>query len=73
LEKMVCFASLFFASSLVLGWVDYSFSENGLVAYKSGQLIHSQSISKELSDENLKELINFVLHYIADLEIPIKR
>lgn len=57
----------------VLEWVDFSFSENGLVAYKNGQLIHSQSISKELSDEFLKELINFVLHYIADLDIPIKR
>jgi len=57
----------------VLDWVDYSFSENGLVAYKNGKLMSTRSISNELSDDYLKELINFVLHYIADLDIPIKR
>jgi len=28
---------------------------------------------KHLGEPALKELINFVLHYIADLDIPIKR
>ncbi|KAG8663889.1 phosphomannomutase isoform X2 [Manihot esculenta] len=40
---------------------DYVFSENGLVAHKDGKLIGTQ------------EFINFTLHYIADLDIPIKR
>jgi len=26
-----------------------------------------------MGEDNLKRLINFCLHYIADLEIPIKR
>lgn len=52
---------------------DYFFTENGLVAYKEGQILAVQSLKKFLGDEKLKELINFILHYIADLDIPIKR
>jgi hypothetical protein len=52
---------------------DYFFSENGLVAYKEGEIVAIQSLKKFLGDDQLKELINFLLHYIADLDIPIKR
>lgn len=52
---------------------DYVFSENGLVAYKGGKLIGTQSLKSFLGEEKLKEFINFTLHYIADLDIPIKR
>ncbi|KAL1540150.1 phosphomannomutase [Salvia divinorum] len=52
---------------------DYMFAENGLVAYKDGKLIGTQSLKSFLGEEKLKELINFSLHYIADLDIPIKR
>ena len=52
---------------------DYLFSENGLVAYKEGKVLAIQSLKKHLGEDKLKELINFVLHYIADLDIPIKR
>ncbi|CAI0625528.1 unnamed protein product [Linum tenue] len=52
---------------------DYVFSENGLVAHKAGNLIGTQSLKSFLGDEQLKEFINFTLHYIADLDIPIKR
>jgi len=53
--------------------VDYSFSENGLVAYKHGELIATQAIHKHLGEDNVKKLVNFALRYIADLDIPIKR
>lgn len=53
--------------------VDYVFSENGVQAYYEGKQILSRSLVKELGEPNLKELINFVLHYVADLDIPIKR
>ena len=37
-------------------------------------LLHvSQSIRTQFSDDQLKELINFALHYFADLDIPVKR
>ena len=49
------------------------FAENGLAAYKAGQVIHIQSFKAHLGEEKLKQLLNFILHYIADLDIPIKR
>jgi phosphomannomutase len=52
---------------------DYVFSENGLVAFKQGKPIGNQSLTAHLGEEKLKKLINFVLHYVADLDIPIKR
>ncbi|XP_070500151.1 phosphomannomutase [Chironomus tepperi] len=52
---------------------DYVFSENGLVFIKNGVEISKQSIQKHLGEANIKRLINFCLHYIADLDIPIKR
>lgn len=52
---------------------DYTFSENGLLAMKGDQVIAQQSFKDHIGEENLKVLINFILHYIADLDIPIKR
>jgi len=43
------------------------------MAYKGGKLIAQQSLKSFLGEAKLKELINFTLHYIADLDIPIKR
>ncbi|GAA0159695.1 mutase [Lithospermum erythrorhizon] len=57
----------------VINNYDYVFAENGLVAYKDGNLIGTQSLKTHLGEEKLKEFINFTLHYIADLDIPIKR
>jgi len=52
---------------------DYAFAENGLTAYKLGVQRPSQSFIKYIGEERYKTLINFILHYIADLDIPIKR
>ena len=52
---------------------DYFFAENGLTAYKLGQALPSQSFIKFLGEARYKSLANFILHYIADLDIPIKR
>ncbi|KAJ8094663.1 Phosphomannomutase 1 [Marasmius tenuissimus] len=52
---------------------DYGFAENGLTAYRLGQPIESQSFIKFLGEEKYKPLVNFILHYVADLDIPIKR
>lgn len=53
--------------------VDYLFAENGLTAYRDGKLFAVESIKNFLGEEKLKCFINFCLHYIADLDIPIKR
>ncbi|CAM9726705.1 unnamed protein product [Ectocarpus sp. 4 AP-2014] len=52
---------------------DYSFSQNGLVAYKAGELIGEQTISKHVGEENLKKIINWVLKYMSGIDIPVKR
>ncbi|KAF9273346.1 Phosphomannomutase [Mortierella antarctica] len=57
----------------VLQNFDYCFSENGLTAYKMGVQLASQSFIGYLGEERYKKLANFVLHYIADLDIPVKR
>lgn len=52
---------------------DYSFSENGLTAYKLGTPLATHSFIAWLGEPKYKELVNFILHYIADLDIPVKR
>ncbi|XP_052890982.1 phosphomannomutase [Anopheles moucheti] len=52
---------------------DYVFPENGLVQYESGKEMGRMSISQHLGEDVLKRFINYCLHYIADLELPIKR
>jgi len=57
----------------VLQDFDYVFSENGLQAFKDGNEIAVQSFKAHLGEERLKRFINFTLHRIADIDIPIKR
>ncbi|KAI1406815.1 eukaryotic phosphomannomutase-domain-containing protein [Hypoxylon sp. FL1857] len=57
----------------VTSMFDFCFSENGLTAFKLGQELPSNSFIKWLGEEKYKELANWTLHYIADLDIPIKR
>ena len=52
---------------------DYLFAENGLVAYKAGELLCKKNLVSELGEDKLRPFINFVLRYVADLEIPVKR
>ena len=54
-----------FLGPAVLSEFDYVFAENGLVAYKAGQLLAVQSLSKHLGEANLKDFINFCLKYLA--------
>ena len=66
----------FMGSILVLAVIsdyDYVFSENGLVSHKGIKMIGNQSFKAFLGDEKLKEFINFTLHYIVDLDIPVTR
>ncbi len=51
----------------------YVFTENGLVSFNDNNKFNEKKISDYLGEDRLKQLINFSLHYIADLDIPIKR
>ena len=44
-----------------------------MTAYKLGQQLPSNSFIKWIGEDQYKELVRFILHYIADLDIPIKR
>jgi phosphomannomutase len=57
----------------VLSRYPYNFSQNGLVAYKDGALTKCTTISDHLGEDNVKRIANWVLRYVADLDIPIKR
>jgi phosphomannomutase len=61
------------AGAPVVSLFDFSFAENGLTAYKLGQALPSNSFIKWIGEDQYKELASFILHYIADLDIPIKR
>ncbi|KAK6334186.1 Phosphomannomutase [Orbilia brochopaga] len=52
---------------------DFCFSENGLTAYRLGEKLPSNSFIQYVGEDNYKPLANFILHYIADLDIPVKR
>ncbi|KAG8699571.1 Phosphomannomutase [Ceratobasidium sp. 395] len=59
--------------SNILDDFDYGFAENGLTAYKCGKELTSQSFIGWIGEEKYKTLVNFILHYVADIDIPIKR
>merc|ERR1719502_1766863 len=52
---------------------DWCFAENGLWAAKDGAVIGETSFKDHLGEEKLKKLVNWVLRYFADLDIPVKR
>lgn len=52
---------------------DFAFAENGLTAYRLGKPLQGNSFIQWLGEEKYKKLANFILHYIADLDIPVKR
>lgn len=52
---------------------DYCFAENGLVAYRLGEPLSAASFIGWLGEEKYKKIVKFVLHYVADLDIPVKR
>ncbi|KAL2165159.1 hypothetical protein VTH06DRAFT_455 [Thermothelomyces fergusii] len=61
------------ADADVTALFDFCFAENGLTAYRLGEALPSNSFIRWIGEEQYKELVRFVLHYIADLEIPVKR
>lgn len=50
----------------------YNFSQNGLVAYKDGKLLEVQTIAKHLGEDNVKRLVNWVMKYLCEIDLPIK-
>lgn len=51
----------------------YVCAENGLIAYKEGTQLPTETIQSAVGEEALQELINFCLKYISELPLPFKR
>ncbi|KAK9449865.1 eukaryotic phosphomannomutase [Limtongia smithiae] len=52
---------------------DFCFSENGLTAYRMGVKLASQSFIQWIGEEKYNKLIVFILRYLADLDLPVRR
>ncbi|KAF2013630.1 putative phosphomannomutase [Aaosphaeria arxii CBS 175.79] len=52
---------------------DFCFAENGLTAYRLGEPLKGNSFIEWIGEEKYKELVKFILHYIADIDLPFKR
>ena len=61
------------ASIPVTTLFDFCFAENGLTAIRMGVPLASHSFIKWIGEDNYKQLVKFILHYVADLDIPVKR
>lgn len=57
----------------VLDMFDFAFSENGLTAYKQGKELASQSFINWIGNEKYNKLVVFILKYLADLDLPVRR
>jgi len=57
----------------VLHMFDYVFPENGTSAFFQGDRIGATSVRDFLGEDTLKAFINFVLGYLSQLDIPVKR
>jgi phosphomannomutase len=56
----------------IVNEVVWNFSQNGLVAYHKGILLESNSIAKHLGEDTIKRIVNWVLKYLAGLDLPVK-
>jgi len=51
----------------------YVFSENGLVWFQNGKEAGRQNIQKHMGEDTLQTFINFVLRYLSEVSLPVKR
>eukprot|EP00770_Monocercomonoides_exilis_P010681 MONOS_10630.1-p1 / transcript=MONOS_10630.1 / gene=MONOS_10630 / organism=Monocercomonoides_exilis_PA203 / gene_product=phosphomannomutase D2 / transcript_product=phosphomannomutase D2 / location=Mono_scaffold00491:15236-16144(+) / protein_length=224 / sequence_SO=supercontig / SO=protein_coding / is_pseudo=false len=52
---------------------DFSFSENGLVAYKGENLIHKNDLKTAIGEGRLRKFIDKTLALLSTVDIPVKR
>ncbi|KIL00739.1 hypothetical protein PAXRUDRAFT_821322 [Paxillus rubicundulus Ve08.2h10] len=57
----------------VLDDFDFAFAENGLTAFRLGNPLATQSFINFVGEYKYKQLVNFILRYLSEIDIPIKR
>jgi hypothetical protein len=66
-SRCACFCS-------VLDLFDYTFPENGLIAFKDGKEVSRTSFRDHMGEDRLKTFLNAVLLYLAtEVDCPVKR
>jgi phosphomannomutase len=61
------------AATDVTSLFDFCFPENGLMAFRLGKPLASTSFIEWIGEEKYQKLVNFILRYFADLQLPKKR
>ena len=56
----------------LMTYFKYVFCENGLVAYKEGKMIGSNSFKQAVGQTNYNHIVNFALLEMSKLELPVK-
>jgi phosphomannomutase len=51
----------------------YIFSENGLVSYRDQEKFHARNIRDAVPERRIQDIVNCVLKYIAEIDLPYKR
>lgn len=59
--------------SEILDKFDYVFPENGLIQIEKGKEVGRVSIAQHLGEEVLQRFLNYVLRYLSEVKIPVKR
>lgn len=57
----------------ILNNFDYVFPVNGLVQIENGVELGRESIQKHLGEDVLQRFINYVLRYLSEVTLPVKR
>ncbi|KRX83397.1 Guanine nucleotide-binding protein alpha-12 subunit, partial [Trichinella sp. T6] len=52
---------------------EYVFAENGLFVAKKNQQFPTATIQEVIGEEKLQEFINYCLHYLSEVKLPVKR
>lgn len=52
---------------------DFCFAENGLIAFRLGKPLASNSFIQWLGEDKYQDLVDFCLKYIANVKLPKKR
>ncbi|KAL5363777.1 eukaryotic phosphomannomutase-domain-containing protein [Aspergillus floccosus] len=61
------------ASTKVTSLFDFCFAENGLTAIRLGKSLASNSFIQWIGEDKYQKLVNFILKYLANVELPKKR
>ncbi|KAK0095922.1 hypothetical protein PV326_007049 [Microctonus aethiopoides] len=51
----------------------YVFAENGLIAFKNGKQLSTETIQSFIGEDVLQDFINYCLRYISEIKLPFKR